>query len=626
MEGKKHRKSRRKQKNREGAVLVLGAVLVILLIAAAVVIILKISSGGKSRETGNLAESVSESTEAEEDTESIPESEESRETESENPESLPEEPQAAVAAEVGSMEDEGDPQKSSNASGQGNGASVSITTDTLKPTEGETAEMTLGIDVSKYQGGNIDWSAVKAAGIDFAIVRVGYRTKATGIIYEDPAARYNIQEAQKNGIKVGAYFFSSAVTEQEAREEASWVADFISRYKITYPVAYNCEDFKSEDSRQYGLDKTVRTGIASAFLDSIQAAGYTPMFYASRNEMEGNADWDMDVLGSKYKVWVSQYPEKPFPDTPSATYSGRHDMWQYTSQGQVAGIGKKVDVNVAYFGYSKEAEAKDSTPAEVVEANPEVGITFTEVQETVTAKIETNLRTAPTTADGSQVVAKLVNGQTATRTGVGNNGWSRLEYNGQKVYAVSSFLTADLTYQAPAEEKPAPSQTYEPVNETVTAKDTTNLRTEPSTASQDTIAVTIHFGDTVNRVGIGSNGWSQINYNGQILYAVTSYLTTDLNYKSSTTPTPDNPEAGITFTPVNDVVTAKSETNLRTVPSTDSPDTVIGVLHNGEAAVRTGIGSNGWSRLEVGGQTVYAVTNYLTGAQCRKSDRHLTYF
>ena len=77
--------------------------------------------------------------------------------------------------------------------------------------------MTLGIDVSKYQGGNIDWSAVKAAGIDFAIVRVGYRTKATGIIYEDPAARYNIQEAQKNGIKVGAYFFSSAVTEQGSK-------------------------------------------------------------------------------------------------------------------------------------------------------------------------------------------------------------------------------------------------------------------------------------------------------------------------------------------------------------------------------------------------------------------------
>ena len=116
-------------------------------------------------------------------------------------------------------------------------------------------------------------------------------------------------------------------------------------------------------------------------------------------------------------------------------------------------------------------------------------------------------------------------------------------------------------------------------------------------------------------MGIGSNGWSQISYNGQILYAVSSYLTTDLNYKSNSTPTPENPEAGITFTPVNDVVTAKSETNLRSVPSTDSPDTIVGVLHNGEAAARTGIGSNGWSRLTVGGQTVYAVTNYLTAAQ-----------
>lgn len=130
-----------------------------------------------------------------------------------------------------------------------------------------------------------------------------------------------------------------------------------------------------------------------------------------------------------------------------------------------------------------------------------MGINFTEVNETVTAKIETNLRTAPTTAEGSQVVARLVNGQTATRTGIGSNGWSRLEYNGQKVYAVSSFLTADLGYQAPSEAQ-TPVQTgpaYEPVNETVTAKDTTNLRTAPGTDNPDTIAATIHYGDTVTR-------------------------------------------------------------------------------------------------------------------------------
>ena len=532
MDGRKKKGKHKKRRNRDGAFLVLAAGVAVLLVAALVTVILRVSSGDKSRETGNLTENTAESAGTEETAAgSIPAAEESVGTETEHTEEAAGKGSiTAVAAEVGSMEDEEDPQKSSDASGQGSGAFAAITADTLKPEDGETAEATLGIDVSKYQGGNIDWTAVKEAGIDFVIVRVGYRTKATGIIYEDPTARYNMQEAQKNGIKVGAYFFSSAVSEQEAKEEASWLASFISQYRITYPVAYNCEDFKSQDSRQYGLDKTARTNIASAFLDTIQAAGYTPMFYASKNEMEGSADWDMDVLGSRYKIWVSQYPEKPFPDTAASTYSGRHDMWQYTSQGQVAGIGKKVDVNVAYFGYSKEAEAKDPTPAEVVEANPEVGIIFTETEETVTAKIETNLRTAPTTAEGSQVVDKLVNGQTATRTGVGNNGWSRLEYNGQKVYAVSSFLTTDLTYQAPVKEE-SPVQEgpgYEPVNEIVTAKDTTNLRTGPGTSEQDTIVATIHYGDTVTRVGIGSNGWSQISYNGQILYAVTSYLTTDL--------------------------------------------------------------------------------------------------
>ena len=89
--------------------------------------------------------------------------------------------------------------------------------------------------MSKYQG-TIDWGQVKASGVDFAMVRVGYRAKTTGILYEDPGARYNLQEANANGIQTGAYFFSSAVTQEEAREEAEWVASFIAKYKITYPV------------------------------------------------------------------------------------------------------------------------------------------------------------------------------------------------------------------------------------------------------------------------------------------------------------------------------------------------------------------------------------------------------
>ena len=97
-----------------------------------------------------------------------------------------------------------------------------------------------GIDVAKYQG-KIDWQKVKASGIDFAMIRVGYRTQKTGEIFEDPYARYNLQEAQKAGIKLGAYFFSTAVTEEEAKQEAVWVSQILAKYPITYPVSRSQE-------------------------------------------------------------------------------------------------------------------------------------------------------------------------------------------------------------------------------------------------------------------------------------------------------------------------------------------------------------------------------------------------
>lgn len=420
-------------------------------------------------------------------------------------------------ASVGALDDTGDPQNSGAAGNEEAGAEVTVS----KDNEDETSDITLGIDVSKYQG-TINWAEVKASGVDFAMIRVGYRAKSTGEIFEDPTARYNMQEAQAAGIKIGAYFFSSAITQDEAREEAAFTADIIARYKITYPVAFNCEDFRSPDSRQNGLDAAQRTQLACAFLDEISAAGYTPMFYASKGELEGNAEWNTDTLAAKYKIWVAQYPDQPYPDTASSSYSGSHDMWQYTSQGTVAGIPKKTDVNIAYFGYLQEAEAKDATPAETVEANPEVGIIFTEVNETVTAKQETNLRSEPSTLNDESIVGKLVHGDTATRTGIGHNGWSRVIYNGQTLYAVTSYLTTDMNDTG--QQAPPQGPVYTPVNEQVTAKMETNLRTEPSTASDDTIIGLLHNGETLTRTAIGDNGWSQLDYNGQTVYAVSSYL------------------------------------------------------------------------------------------------------
>lgn len=388
----------------------------------------------------------------------------------------------------------------------------------------EIRAVTHGIDVAKYQG-IIDWPQVKEAGMDFAMIRAGYRTSTTGILSEDPQAKYNMQAAQAAGLKIGVYFFSTALTQEEAIEEAEWLIEFISRYKITYPVVYNCENFKSEDSRQYGIGIDERTRNAAAFLETVRLAGYTPMFYAGKSEMEGSRDWDMSKL-LDYKIWTAYYPQPTYPLLTSSGYL-KEDMWQYTNCGSVPGVGTQVDLNVAYFGYEQEAHEKDSTPAELVSANVEAHITFQEVNETVAARTELNLRSIPETDSPDTVIARAVTGQRITRTGIGSNGWSRLEYNGQTVYAVSEYLTADTDYRdnnLPSGDNPEGDAVFTVVNEQVTAKSATNLRSVPSIESNDTIVATIHNGDVVTRTGIGGNGWSKLNYNGQTVYAVSSYL------------------------------------------------------------------------------------------------------
>lgn len=186
---------------------------------------------------------------------------------------------AVEATESAAETDADDPQGSSM--GNETGASVDVTALLSAGSVAESGETTFGIDVARYQG-TIDWSQVAASGVQFAMIRVGYRTQKTGEIVADSNAKYNMQEAQANGIKVGAYFFSTAVTAEEAVQEADWVADYISQYQITYPVAFNCEGFENADSRQYAMTQSERTDMAIAFLNEIYNRGYTPMFYAAK--------------------------------------------------------------------------------------------------------------------------------------------------------------------------------------------------------------------------------------------------------------------------------------------------------------------------------------------------------
>ena len=341
-----------------------------------------------------------------------------------------------------------DPQPASMSTDQG--TEVDVTALLSSGSVAETAQVTIGIDVARYQG-TIDWAQVAASGIDFAMVRVGYRADQTREICADTNARYNMQEAQRNGIKVGAYFFSTAVNAEEAKAEADWVADYIAGYQITYPVAYDCEGFDKPESSQYHLTNAERTDIALVFLQEIYNRGYTPMFYASMGELSGNAKWDTTRIEGSYRIWVSQYPAVPYPETAKSSYGGTHAMWQYTNRGTVAGIEKPVDVNVAYFGYEGVADAQSGEKPEEAHADAEALMNFTEVNENVTAKDSTNLRSIPDQGEDSAVVYTLKNGETVQRTGVSDSGWSRLIYNGQTVYAVSSYLTTDLNYQTPVQ-------------------------------------------------------------------------------------------------------------------------------------------------------------------------------
>ena len=485
----------------------------------------------------------------------------------------------------------------------GAGAAVRLKSSSQAP-EGE--DFSLGIDVSKWQG-RIDWEKVAASGVDFAIIRVGFRTTDTGEIFADPYAAYNLEHASQAGILVGAYFFSTAVNAEEAVEEASWTAAFLSGYPVTYPVAYNCEGFLSPDSRMYGCSIEERTQNALAFLQTIQDAGYEPLFHASRHDLTDGVSWDTAQIDARFPVWVAQYPSSPYPDTKASSYDGAHTMWQYTSQGAVDGVPVYTDLNVAYFSYGQAAAPKDPGAAAPAGDVPVDGA-FHEVNEPVTAKEVTNLRTEPSAVADDTIAASLSHGEWITRTGISSRGWSRVEYGGQTLYAITSLLLTEQEaelYAAQASPRTDDS-VYQAVSDSVTAKKETNLRDAASTENTQVIA-TIKNGEWIARTGIGTNGWSRLTYNGQTVYALTSYLTTEENF---------NPEdisgRNIVWTPSERAMTAKEETNLRDKPTTENGSQVIATIYNGDLVTQTAVGSNGWSRVVYEGQTLYAVSSFLT--------------
>lgn len=195
----------------------------------------------------------------------------------------------------------------------------------------------LGIDVSKWNK-EIDWDRVKGAGIEFAIIRAGYRGSVTGSLVVDPYFEANMKGAASSGIPTGIYFFTQAVNEVEAVEEASAVLKLIRDYQISYPIFIDTEG-AGGNGRADGLDPETRTLVCEAFCRTIENAGYNAGVYASRNWYNNNLYTDrLD----DYCIWLAEYRSAPL-------YQGYYQMWQYTSKGAVDGIEGNVDMNISYF-------------------------------------------------------------------------------------------------------------------------------------------------------------------------------------------------------------------------------------------------------------------------------------
>ena len=160
-----------------------------------------------------------------------------------------------------------------------------------------------GIDVSSHQG-SIDWDAVKKSDISFAMIRCGYRGASEGALYEDSAFVSNIKAAKAAGLKVGVYWFSSAITVSEAKEEADYVLDIIKPYKITYPVVIDFEEISGDSYRQENLTTEELTDIIIAFCDKIEKAGYKPMIYSNLKGFVGRLDL---TRLEKYEKWFAYY-------------------------------------------------------------------------------------------------------------------------------------------------------------------------------------------------------------------------------------------------------------------------------------------------------------------------------
>lgn len=200
-----------------------------------------------------------------------------------------------------------------------------------------------GIDVSKFQG-EIDWKLVKEDGVEFAILRAGYRGYGNGKLVLDEMFMENLEGTKAQNIDIGVYFYSQATSKEEAMEEAEMVIEALRGYDVTYPVVLDTELPSGDGARTDGLTNEERTEYILAFCEIIEEAGYIPMVYSNVNWFILKTDYK---ALSKYDIWLANYDSQPY-------FPYDFQMWQYSEKGQVNGIEGDVDLNICFKDYSEE--------------------------------------------------------------------------------------------------------------------------------------------------------------------------------------------------------------------------------------------------------------------------------
>ena len=204
----------------------------------------------------------------------------------------------------------------------------------------EGTDAAFGVDVSKYQK-DIDWKRAAAAGVQFAIVRCGYRGSSSGSLVEDPYFKTNMENAAAAGVKLGVYFFSQAVNETEAVEEASMAAMLCKDYELDYPIFI---DVENAGGRADLLDVDTRTAVIKAFCETVKSAGYHGGVYSARSWFEKKIH-DEEI--EPYVRWLAEWRATP-------KYKGNFSLWQYTSSGHIDGINNRVDLDLVWNGRGGE--------------------------------------------------------------------------------------------------------------------------------------------------------------------------------------------------------------------------------------------------------------------------------